>query len=62
MKRISRIDALIQASEALQEKDFARANNIIKIIDSSIAKDKRHNTYSEYIELDRNEKKYFKEK
>lgn len=60
MKKITRIDALMQASEAVQEKDFVRANKILEIIDKSIAKDKVNKTYSTEIELSREEKKYFR--
>lgn len=60
MKKIARIDALMQASEAVQEKDFVRANKILEIIDKSIAKDKVNKTYSTEIELSREEKKYFR--
>lgn len=60
MKKITRIDALMQASEAVQEKDFVKANKILEIIDKSIAKDKVNKTYSTEIELSREEKKYFR--
>lgn len=50
----------MQASEAVQEKDFVRANKILEIIDKSIAKDKVNKTYSTEIELSREEKKYFR--
>lgn len=60
MKKITRIDALMQASEAVQENDFVRANKILEIVDRSIAKDKVNKTYSTEIELNRDEKKYFK--
>lgn len=60
MRKITRIDALMQASEAVQEKDFVRANKILEIVDRSIAKDKANKTYSTEIELSREEKKYFK--
>ena len=60
MKKITRIDALMQASEAVQENDFVRANKLLEIVVRSIAKDKVNKTYSTEIELNRDEKKYFK--
>lgn len=60
MRKINRIDALMQASEAIQENDFRRANKILEIIDKSIAKDKMNNTYSAEIVISREDKKYFK--
>lgn len=60
MRKITRIDALMQASEAIQEKDFIRANKILEVVDKSIAKDKVNKTYSTEIVLSREEKKYFR--
>lgn len=60
MRKISRLAALMQASEAVQEKDFVRANKILEIVDRSIAKDKINKTYSTEIVLNREEKKYFR--
>ena len=60
MKKITRIDALVQATQAIQENDYQRANKILEIIDKSIAKDKANKTYTSEIILTREEKKYFK--
>ena len=60
MRKITRIDALMQASEAIQEKDSIRANKILEVVDKSIAKDKVNKTYSTEIVLSREEKKYFR--
>lgn len=60
MRKITRMDALLQVSDAVQNNEIERANKILEIIDRSIAKDKRNNTYSPEIELQRDEKKYFK--
>lgn len=60
MRKITRIDALVQASQAIQENDFQRANKILEIIDRSIAKDKVKKTYTTEIILTREDKKYFK--
>lgn len=60
MRKITRIDALTQAAEAVQKNDFVRANKILEIVDRSIAKDKVNKTYSTEIILSREEKKYFK--
>lgn len=60
MRKITRVDALKKVSEAIQEKDYERANKILEIIDRSIAADKRNNTYTSEIEIKREYKKYFK--
>lgn len=59
MRKINRNEAFMQASEAALNGDISRANHILKIIDRSIANDRRNHTYSEEIILTREEKKYF---
>ena len=51
MSRVSRIDAFNEIARLIEENDFTRANEMLKILGDSIKKDKEDNTYSEYIEL-----------
>lgn len=60
MRKITRVDALVQASEALANNEFKRANKILEIVDKSIAKDRRNNTYTTEIVLEKDDKRYFK--
>lgn len=59
MRKISRVDAFLQASEAIEKNDIVKANQILRIINKSIESDKKKRTYSEEIILTREEKKYF---
>lgn len=51
MYRISRVSALSEIMEKIENDNYEEANRMITIVSNSIKKDKKNNKYSSYIEL-----------
>ncbi len=58
--KISKIDAFSAAAVAIDIGDLKTANSILKILSNSIDKDKKDNTFSAYIEIQKKMKNFLK--
>lgn len=51
MSRISRVEAFLEVTRAMENNKIEEANKMFRVITDSIANDKENNTFSTYIEL-----------
>lgn len=51
MCKIAKMDAFREIIRALDKGELERANKISKIVSQCMAKDKKNNTHSDFIEL-----------
>lgn len=51
MSRISRMEAFVEITKAMDNNKVEKANEMFRIVTESIAADKKNDTFSEYIEL-----------
>lgn len=59
MDKISRVDAFSKIQEAIENGENHRANQMIKIVESSIMADRKGKGYYSDIKLGRDEKEAF---
>lgn len=60
MSRLLRREGFLAITEAMNNNDTQKANDIFAILSQSIEDDRKNNSFSEYIELSEKQKKIFK--
>ena len=58
MYKISRVIALSEIMEKIEENNYVEANKMMAIVSKSLKKDKKNNKYSPYINI-KNKKEAF---
>lgn len=61
MSKVSKVDAFNTMVEYINNQKYDTANILFKIINRSQNIDRKNNTISSYIELQKKEEKYFRE-
>lgn len=51
MYRISRVMALLEIMEKIEENNYIEANKMMAVVSRSLKKDKENNKYSPYINI-----------
>lgn len=51
MSKVSRMEAFVEITKAMDNNNIEKANEMFQIVAESIATDKKNDTFSEYIEL-----------